>query len=1158
MKKNIGWFLLLAALFVAMLFNASVRPVSAQDDIAPPTAPSNDLIGQLLNKRGRLIPAEEIKASKALTGGKAPEQIIDSESFIDLYETLDWTAGAFSKFEYLHYQYDIYVRRPLNQDTLIPITQTWDVDEMYPRLSRDSNQVIYVSDETGNAEIYLVSVDGGQRYNLTNDGADDYAPVWSSDNQWIAYVRETNGLPQIFMMDSTGANKYQLTQCSYGCYQPSFSPDGMQILYVRVDDPDTGDSSIMVSDRAGIAYRLPLNPNVFPFPATPSWSPNGEMIAFSYMSFDPWDIRVAVIDMNGTVLNDFSYYSKYGQPYYLIDILINGWSPDSKYVATTMVLYYYYWGYLEFAQSGVQMTMALGSPNPDFYDDTFGLGGNFDPDLRSVDIQPPRTSLFLNNFSRYQTQLGWYVDQTGLARVVDFQIQSRESGSGTWQNVPNPTGDISDWMPNFTFSLPTGEIGTKREFRARAKDIAGQWEEYPLPAGGGEASKQTTFYNWNIEGNLLDNRNQPINNQMIEFDTKPVLGEVSGEDGHFHTLIGNPAIYRLDVSREGYADIPATSFEANQDYAYDVYLQPASNLIVNGEFESGGLEGWTVGGNLPVQTTTKRFHSGSNSMVLGEECDFFCLTEPEAVFQHWPNYPTLTYDKQGTLYSVVYTDTGRGIQYRLADGGWSQPIVIDELQDVVKFTVSPTGRYYAIFQQADKNIYGYYRDPDGSWSPKFLIGSLVSEYRFYSSDIKADDENNLHFILYSNQPMLYYKYEIENGTFTATELGNMSLQYVSPPKLALLPDNRAIVVRNDSIGLVSIIQKPDGTFSAPAQMQIEKPLSRYFHLVSGTSGYPILVWAKSVSNDYQLFVQFMDTQENWSAPILIYSGMLSTSLEDVTACPDGSLLISTVMNNSIIHWSPDGNVENYAIPENLLFFSHLHCDIDNFLVVENKIMFDNWKGVVVYEGKGSGPAETADVSQQVSIPADLHQPTLSFAFQLANIRRSQQTALEVLVRDQNSIETSLLFLRGSNAWQQKWADLSPWAGQTVTIIFRLNQAANEPTGQAWLDGIAVGGWTTPIITSIEPNQFISLDQVPVLTVNGGNYMDGVSLLLNDIPIPADRFTRIDSSTLEIIASAEIPRGCSTLKVVNPGGASAERQNAICYLYPLFLPTVGRN
>jgi len=184
MKKNIGWFLLIAALFAAMLFNASVRQVSAQDgDGTPSTAPSTKLIGQLLDTRGRLIPSGERKASKALNSGNTPEQKITRESFIDLYETLDWTAGAFSKFEYLHYQYDIYVRRPLNQDTLIPITQTWDVDEMYPRLSRDSNQVIYVSDETGNAEIYLVSVDGGQRYNLTSDGADDYAPVWSSDNQ---------------------------------------------------------------------------------------------------------------------------------------------------------------------------------------------------------------------------------------------------------------------------------------------------------------------------------------------------------------------------------------------------------------------------------------------------------------------------------------------------------------------------------------------------------------------------------------------------------------------------------------------------------------------------------------------------------------------------------------------------------------------------------------------------------------------------------------------------------------------------------------------------------------------------------------------------------------------------------------------------------------
>jgi hypothetical protein len=1160
MKKNIGWFLLIAALFAAMLFNASVRPVSAQDGGGTPTtAPSNELIGQLLNQRGRFVPSEEIKANRALTSGNAPEQKINSGTFIDLYETLDWTAGAFSKFESLHYQYDIYVRRPLNQDTLIPITQTWNVDEMYPRLSRDSNQVIYVSDETGNAEIYLVSVDGGQRYNLTSDSADDYAPVWSSDNQWIAYVRDTNGLPQIFMMDSTGANKYQLTQCAYGCYQPSFSPDGLQILYIRVDDPDTGDTSIMVSDRAGIAYRLPINPNLFPYPATPSWSPNGEMIAFSYMSFDPrWDIRVAVIDMNGTVLNDFSYYLKYGQPYYLIDILINGWSPDSKYLATTAVSYYYYWGYLDFVQSGIQMTMALGSPNPDFYDDTFGLGGNFDPDLQSVDIQPPHTSLFLHNFSRYQTQLEWNIDPTGLARVVDFQIQSRESGSYIWQAVPNPAGDISNWTPSFTYSLPTGEAGITKEFRARAKDIAGQWEEFPLSAGGGNALKQTTFYSWNIEGNILDNRNQPINNQIIDIDTKPVLGGVSGADGHYHTLIGDPAWYTLNVKRDGYAANPATSFEADRDYTYDIYLPPASNLIVNGEFEAGTLEGWAIGGDLPVQATTDRSHTAAHAMVLGEACDFFCLTKPEAVIPHDPNYPTLIYDKQGTLYSVVYTDTGRQIQYRLESGNWSQPKLIDDLKDVVKFAVSPTGRYYAIFQQADMKIYGYYRDPGGNWSSKFLVGSLPAEYRFDFSDVKADYENNLHFIFnYTNYPLMYYHYQTLSGEFTGTEIWRPGILYGNSPQIAVLPDNRIILVYNNSTGLKAITQYANGSFSAPTQIPNEPTFSRYFYLFSNANGYPILVWAKSLSNDYQLFVQFMDKQENWSAPVLLYTGVIY-GRDTVAACPDGSLMISSIMKQSIMHWTAEGNLENLAIPSDLSAFGRLHCDSDNFLALEIETYINNRFGVAIFEGKRTGPAGTAEASQQVTIPADLYQPTLSFAFQLANIRHSQQTALEVLVRDQNGAETTLLSLRGSDAWRQEWADLTPWAGQTVTIIFRLDQAANEPTGQAWLDGIAVGGWTTPIITSIEPNRFISLDQVTVLTVKGDNYMEGVSLLLNDIPIPADRFTRINSSTLEIIASAEIPRGCSTLKVVNPGGAMAERQNAVCYVYPMFLPTVGRN
>lgn len=1159
MKKNICWSLLLAAMLAATLFNPLAHSVSAQDNKQLPTAPSDDLMEQLLNNRGRFIPAEEMKANKTLAGGDTPAQQIDNGSFLDEYETLDWTAGTFSKFDSLHGQYDIYVRHPLNQDALIPITQTWDVDEIYPRLSRDSNQVIYVSDETGNAEIYKVSVDGGQRINLTNDAANDYAPVWSSDNKWIAYVRTTKSLPQIFIMDSAGGNKYQLTLCGYGCYQPSFSPDGKYILYVRVDNPNTGDTSLMIADRSGATNRIALNPNIFPYPATPSWSPNGEMIAFSYMSFDPWDIRVAIIDLNGNLLNDFSYYLKYGQPYYLIDILINGWSPDSKYLATTSVFYYYYWGYLDFSRSDVQMTKALGTPSPNFYDDNFELGGNYHPDVQSVDGQPPRTSLFLNNFSRFQTQLEWNVDPTGLAKVVDFQIQSRDSGSGIWQNVPNPAGDISEWTPGFTYSLPTGEAGTTKEYRARAKDIAGRWEEFPLTSGGDDISKQTTFYDWNIEGIIFDNRNRPVGNQVIDYDRVPVSGGMSEADGYYHTLIGDSYWFWQDVEKAGFGDIPYTSFSPDRDHTYDIFLQPASNLIINGEFEAGDLAGWTTAGGLPVQASNGKSHSGNSSVVLGEACDFFCLTEPDWVVPQYPNAPTIIYDKQGTLYTVVYADSGRKIQYREEGIGWSQPKPIDGLKDPIKVTISPTGRFYAIFQQADYLIYGYYRDPGGDWSPKFLIGSAPLEYDRYTWRFVADYENNLHFIFTLPQPVLHYLYNIQSGEFTGTEVNHIDEYRETRMHLAVLPDNRVVVAGNDSVGLVSFIQKSDGTFSAPVQMQNPTASGGNIHLFSGANGYPIMVWVKSNQGiDSQWFIQFMDKQGNWSMPVLLHAGIIP-STDDVTHCPDGSVLISSSWEHSIMRWTPEGDLESYAIPSSFAAFDNLYCDADNnpaFLLPTRDS--NNWSVHALFEGKGSGPAGTAEVSQQVSIPADLHQPTLSFAFHLANVRQSHQTALEVLVRDQNSIETSLLTLRGSNAWRQEWADLGSWAGQTVTIIFRLNQAANEPTGRVWLDGIAIGGWTTPIINSIEPNRITELDQAPILTIHGENFMEGLSITFNGIPLSDGQLVETDTSTIKFYTPADLPFGCSTIKVTNPGGASAERRNAVCYQRLLFLPLVNRN
>lgn len=212
---------------------------------------------------------------------------------------------------------------------------------------------------------------------------------------------------------------------------------------------------------------------------------------------------------------------------------------------------------------------------------------------------------------------------------------------------------------------------------------------------------------------------------------------------------------------------------------------------------------------------------------------------------------------------------------------------------------------------------------------------------------------------------------------------------------------------------------------------------------------------------------------------------------------------------------------------------------------------------MLYEIENNSIQGTAEASQSVSIPADMEKATLSFALRLDFVRQSQQTALEVIVRDAAEVETNLLSIKKSGDWRQEWADLSPWAGQTVTIIFRLNQAAGEPKAIAWIDGVSVGSWETVFLESVEPYRFAFQQDAPFLTVHGQNFHEGLTVQINGMDVAPDSITFLDENTLTVLTPDFIRPGFNSLRVANPGGAYAELPYAFRTGLELFLPVCSR-
>ena len=112
-----------------------------------------------------------------------------------------------------------------------------------PTFSPDGETIAYVSDRTGNFEIFLKQVSGGPDVNITNNPAEDVQPAFSPDGKQIAFVStresardlgyENFGVPptggDIWVMPALGGKPRRIAES--GNF-PSWSADGASIVYM--------------------------------------------------------------------------------------------------------------------------------------------------------------------------------------------------------------------------------------------------------------------------------------------------------------------------------------------------------------------------------------------------------------------------------------------------------------------------------------------------------------------------------------------------------------------------------------------------------------------------------------------------------------------------------------------------------------------------------------------------------------------------------------------------------------------------------------------------------------------------------------------------------------------------------------------------------------
>jgi tricorn protease len=134
-------------------------------------------------------------------------------------------------------------------------------------------------------QLFLTKLpDGGKTTRLTEHASADHSPVWAPDGQKILFSSDRTGVAELYLLESddpehpalTKSHKFktkQLTNSAEEETNPQFNPKGDRISFIRGGQlwwmkPDGTELKLLVADKKVLDYE---------------WSPDGKWVAYSRM-----------------------------------------------------------------------------------------------------------------------------------------------------------------------------------------------------------------------------------------------------------------------------------------------------------------------------------------------------------------------------------------------------------------------------------------------------------------------------------------------------------------------------------------------------------------------------------------------------------------------------------------------------------------------------------------------------------------------------------------------------------------------------------------------------------------------------------------------------------------------------------------------------------
>jgi TolB protein len=241
-----------------------------------------------------------------------------------------------------------------------------DILQQFGQKSLSGTKIYFVSDRTGNKEIWSMDYDGSNQKQMTNYKSISKQPIVSADGKMFAFDTLVKDTWQIMIHSAeTGRKLPFYNPVSSTIETPEFTPDGRHVLYsaslngyvnICIADvnggtmtqlthvksqevspkvnPKTGADVLFISGRSGVEQLWHMNidgsdvgmvTNGEGYVANPSWNPNGQIIAFAWTrGFEPGSYNIFIMDIADRKANQLTSNSgKNENPW---------WAPDGAHL----------------------------------------------------------------------------------------------------------------------------------------------------------------------------------------------------------------------------------------------------------------------------------------------------------------------------------------------------------------------------------------------------------------------------------------------------------------------------------------------------------------------------------------------------------------------------------------------------------------------------------------------------------------------------------------------------------------------------------------------------------------------------------------------------------------------------------------------------------